>query len=68
MCSVVVSVVFHVCRQGEPVCSVLGKTYGNECLLYKEACRKRRRTNVAHRGPCLGTNMMPPSGDCCMRT
>ncbi|KPP70282.1 SPARC-like protein 1-like [Scleropages formosus] len=39
--------------QGEPVCSVLGKTYGNECLLYKEACRKRRRTNVAHRGPCL---------------
>ncbi|XP_053730171.1 SPARC-like protein 1 [Synchiropus splendidus] len=40
-------------RQREPVCSVLGKTYGNECLLHKEACRKRRRTGLAHRGPCL---------------
>ncbi|KAM9804132.1 SPARC [Neosynchiropus ocellatus] len=40
-------------RQRAPVCSVLGKTYGNECLLHKEACRKRRRTGLAHRGPCL---------------
>ncbi|KAM9848014.1 SPARC-like protein 1 [Aulostomus maculatus] len=41
-------------RQRAPVCSVLGKTYGNECLLHKEACRKRRRTGLAHTGPCLG--------------
>lgn len=41
-------------RQRAPVCSVLGKTYGNECLLHKEACRKRRRTGLAHSGPCLG--------------
>ncbi|XP_028279838.1 follistatin-related protein 1 [Parambassis ranga] len=40
-------------RQRAPVCSVLGKTYGNECLLHKEACRKRRRTGLAHTGPCL---------------
>uniref|UniRef100_A0A3P9I628 SPARC-like 2 n=2 Tax=Oryzias latipes TaxID=8090 RepID=A0A3P9I628_ORYLA len=40
-------------RQREPVCSVLGKTYGNECFLHKEACRKRRRTGLAHMGPCL---------------
>ncbi|PWA26003.1 hypothetical protein CCH79_00001809, partial [Gambusia affinis] len=44
----------HSCpRQRAPVCSVLGKTYGNECLLHKEACRKRRRIGVAHSGPCL---------------
>ncbi|MEQ2239282.1 hypothetical protein ILYODFUR_002827 [Ilyodon furcidens] len=36
-----------------PVCSVLGKTYGNECLLHKEACRKKHRIGVAHTGPCL---------------
>uniref|UniRef100_A0A3P9NXQ6 SPARC-like 2 n=1 Tax=Poecilia reticulata TaxID=8081 RepID=A0A3P9NXQ6_POERE len=41
------------CPQRAPVCSVLGKTYGNKCLLHKEACRKRRRTGVAHSGPCL---------------
>ncbi|MEQ2216511.1 hypothetical protein XENOCAPTIV_017407, partial [Xenoophorus captivus] len=40
-------------RQMAPVCSVLGKTYGNECLLHKEACRKKHRTGVAHTGPCL---------------
>lgn len=40
-------------RQRAPVCSALGKTYGNECLLHKEACRKRRRTALAHTGPCL---------------
>ncbi|XP_055782461.1 SPARC-like [Salvelinus fontinalis] len=40
-------------RQGAPVCSVLGKTYGNECLLHREACRKRRRIGLAHIGPCL---------------
>ncbi|XP_041803848.1 SPARC isoform X1 [Chelmon rostratus] len=40
-------------RQRAPVCSVLGRTYGNECLLHKEACRKRRRTGLAHTGPCL---------------
>ncbi|XP_039995648.1 SPARC-like protein 1 [Xiphias gladius] len=40
-------------RQRAPVCSVLGKTYGNECLLHKEACRKRRRIGLAHTGPCL---------------
>ncbi|XP_030643351.1 testican-3 [Chanos chanos] len=38
---------------GVPVCSVLGKTYGNECLLHKEACRKRRRIGLAHTGMCL---------------
>ncbi|XP_036403055.1 SPARC-like protein 1 [Megalops cyprinoides] len=40
-------------RQGAPVCSVLGKTYGSECLLHKEACRKRRHIGLAHRGPCI---------------
>ncbi|CAG6016742.1 unnamed protein product [Menidia menidia] len=40
-------------RQRAPVCSVVGKTYGNECLLHKEACRKRRRISLAHSGPCL---------------
>lgn len=35
------------------MCSVLGRTYRNECLLHKEACRKRRRTGLAHTGPCL---------------
>ncbi|XP_030296995.1 SPARC-like protein 1 [Sparus aurata] len=40
-------------RQRAPVCSVLGRTYRNECLLHKEACRKRRRTGLAHTGPCL---------------
>nr|XP_020459117.1 SPARC-like [Monopterus albus] len=39
--------------QRAPVCSVLGKTYGNECLLHKEACRKKRHTGLAHTGPCL---------------
>ncbi|XP_029554377.1 SPARC isoform X2 [Salmo trutta] len=39
--------------QGAPVCSVLGKTYGNECLLHREACHKRRRIGLAHIGPCL---------------
>ncbi|KAG7463091.1 hypothetical protein MATL_G00191730 [Megalops atlanticus] len=39
-------------RQGAPVCSLLGKTYSSECLLHKEACRKRRRIGLAHRGPC----------------
>lgn len=41
-------------RQGAPVCSVLGKTYSNECLLHKEACRKKRRIGKAHSGVCLG--------------
>ncbi|XP_012719405.3 SPARC [Fundulus heteroclitus] len=40
-------------RQKAPVCSVLGKTYGNECLLHKDACRRRHRTRLAHTGPCL---------------
>ncbi|XP_067093065.1 SPARC-like protein 1 [Osmerus mordax] len=40
-------------RKRAPVCSVLGKTYGNECLLHEEACRKRRRIGLAHAGPCL---------------
>ncbi|XP_056148273.1 SPARC [Lampris incognitus] len=40
-------------RQRAPVCSVLGKTHMNECLLHKQACQKRRRTGLAHRGPCL---------------
>ncbi|XP_028323856.1 SPARC-like protein 1 [Gouania willdenowi] len=40
-------------RQRDPVCSVLGKTYGNECLLHKEACRKRRSILLAHTGACL---------------
>ncbi|KAK6482188.1 SPARC protein [Huso huso] len=40
-------------RQVAPVCSVLGKTYGNQCLLHKEACRKRRRTGLAHQGHCI---------------
>ncbi|KAK7901883.1 hypothetical protein WMY93_018652 [Mugilogobius chulae] len=39
-------------RQRAPVCSVVGKTYMNECLLHKESCRKRRRTGLAHAGPC----------------
>uniref|UniRef100_A0A7N6AQH8 Kazal-like domain-containing protein n=1 Tax=Anabas testudineus TaxID=64144 RepID=A0A7N6AQH8_ANATE len=44
------------CSEGleSGVCSVLGKTYGNECLLHKEACRKRRHIGLAHTGPCLG--------------
>ncbi|XP_047009730.1 SPARC [Ictalurus punctatus] len=40
-------------QQGDPVCSVLGKTYINDCLLHKEACRKKRRIGKAHNGPCL---------------
>ncbi|KTG03392.1 hypothetical protein cypCar_00017599 [Cyprinus carpio] len=39
--------------QGAPVCSVLGKTYSNECLLHKEACRKKRRIGKAHSGACI---------------
>uniref|UniRef100_A0A8C5HQ54 Kazal-like domain-containing protein n=1 Tax=Gouania willdenowi TaxID=441366 RepID=A0A8C5HQ54_GOUWI len=48
-------------RQRDPVCSVLGKTYGNECLLHKEACRKRRSILLAHTGACLSkhTQMQP---------
>ncbi|KAL4640972.1 SPARC-like protein 1-like [Arapaima gigas] len=46
-------------KQGEPVCSVLGKTYGSECLLHKEACRKRRRMGLSHKGPCLA-----PAAEC----
>lgn len=42
------------CRQRAPVCSVLGKTYSNECLLHKESCRKKRRIGKAHNGACLG--------------
>ncbi|XP_046719453.1 uncharacterized protein sparcl2 [Silurus meridionalis] len=30
-------------QQVAPVCSVVGKTYISECLLHKEACRKKRR-------------------------
>lgn len=56
------SIVVHLCvcvcvvcyRQGAPVCSVLGKTYSNECLLHKEACRKKRRIGKSHSGACLG--------------
>ncbi|XP_061084833.1 SPARC isoform X1 [Conger conger] len=40
-------------RRGAPVCSALGKTYASECLLRKESCRKRRRTGIAHTGPCV---------------
>ncbi|XP_056333288.1 SPARC-like protein 1 [Danio aesculapii] len=40
-------------RQRAPVCSVLGRTYSNECLLHKEACRKKRRIGKAHNGACL---------------
>ncbi len=43
-------------RQGAPVCSVMGKTYSNECLLHKEACRKKRRIGKAHSGSCIGTH------------
>ncbi len=43
-------------RQGAPVCSVMGKTYSNECLLHKEACRKKRRIGKAHSGACIGTH------------
>ncbi|XP_052009044.1 SPARC-like protein 1 isoform X2 [Xyrauchen texanus] len=44
----------HTCpRQGAAVCSVLGKTYGNECLLHKEACSKKQRIGKAHSGACL---------------
>ncbi|XP_073725834.1 SPARC-like protein 1 isoform X1 [Misgurnus anguillicaudatus] len=43
-------------RQGAPVCSVLGKMYSNECLLHKEACRKKRRIGKAHTGACLVSN------------
>ncbi|XP_026045093.1 SPARC-like protein 1 [Astatotilapia calliptera] len=46
-------------RQRAPVCSVVGKTYENECWLHKDACRKRRRTGLAHTGPCL-----VPKGKC----
>lgn len=53
----VISVLTCVDRQRAPVCSVLGKTYWNECLLHKEACRKRRRTGLAHAGPCLGKDV-----------
>ncbi|KAM9434112.1 SPARC-like protein 1 [Clarias gariepinus] len=40
-------------RQNAPLCSVLGKTYINECLLHKESCRKKQRIGKAHDGPCL---------------
>ncbi|XP_037398188.1 SPARC-like protein 1 [Pygocentrus nattereri] len=40
-------------RQGAPVCSTVGKTYSNECLLHKEACRKNRRIGKSHSGTCL---------------
>ncbi|KAM6956114.1 SPARC-like protein 1 [Aplochiton taeniatus] len=52
----------HTCpRQRAPVCSVLGKTYTNQCLLHKEACRRRRRTALAHTGPCV-----VPKANCTM--
>ncbi|XP_069467190.1 SPARC-like [Ambystoma mexicanum] len=35
-----------------PVCSVTGKSYASQCLLHKEACRKRRRIGLAHQGRC----------------
>ncbi|XP_076843916.1 SPARC-like protein 1 [Brachyhypopomus gauderio] len=41
--------------QETPVCSVLGKTYSNECLLHKDACRKKRHITKAHDGPCFGS-------------
>ncbi|XP_052475836.1 SPARC-like protein 1 [Carassius gibelio] len=40
-------------QQGAAVCSVMGKTYSNDCLLHKEACRKKRRIGKAHNGACL---------------
>ncbi|XP_066514517.1 SPARC-like protein 1 [Hoplias malabaricus] len=40
-------------RQEAPVCSVVGKTYSNECLLHKEACRLKRRIGKSHSGRCL---------------
>ncbi|XP_028845722.1 SPARC-like protein 1 [Denticeps clupeoides] len=46
-------------RQGVPVCSVLGKSYATECLLHKEACRKRQRIGLAHTGACF-----VPVGSC----
>ncbi|XP_068184219.1 SPARC [Antennarius striatus] len=46
-------------RQRAPVCSVVGRTYGSECLLHKEACRKRRHISLAHTGLCL-----VPKGKC----
>ncbi|TWW78284.1 hypothetical protein D4764_11G0004050 [Takifugu flavidus] len=42
--------------KGTPVCSVLGNTYANECVLHREACRKRCRIGLAHRGACLVPN------------
>ncbi|KAJ1143568.1 hypothetical protein NDU88_009875 [Pleurodeles waltl] len=39
--------------ESDPVCSVTGKSYLSQCLLHKEACRKRRRIGLAHKGRCL---------------
>uniref|UniRef100_H3AFJ9 SPARC-like 2 n=1 Tax=Latimeria chalumnae TaxID=7897 RepID=H3AFJ9_LATCH len=39
--------------EAAPVCSVVGKSYLNQCLLHKEACRKRRKIGVAHNGQCV---------------
>ncbi|KAI8482050.1 hypothetical protein Bbelb_402260 [Branchiostoma belcheri] len=40
-------------REMEPVCSVYGRTYDNMCRLHVEACRKKRRIEVAYQGECI---------------
>ncbi|CAH1246695.1 SPARCL1 [Branchiostoma lanceolatum] len=40
-------------REREQVCSVYGRTYDNMCRLHVEACRKKRRIEVAYQGECI---------------
>lgn len=37
----------------KPVCSAYGRQYDNACLLYKEACRRRRRIGISYYGECI---------------
>ncbi|XP_078577787.1 uncharacterized protein LOC144862837 isoform X1 [Branchiostoma floridae x Branchiostoma japonicum] len=40
-------------REMEKVCSVYGRTFDNMCRLHVEACRKKRRIEVAYQGECI---------------
>ncbi|CAK8679314.1 unnamed protein product [Clavelina lepadiformis] len=42
-------------NEAAPVCSVYGRQYDNKCFLHLEACKKKRKINVAYEGPCIAS-------------
>ncbi|XP_067659553.1 agrin-like isoform X7 [Haliotis asinina] len=45
----------------EPVCATNGRTYSNECLLRREACKARKNINILYGGECTpGINIISP--------